>query len=75
MPLSAELATCEVCYSELDEKDMVSLSCAHFFCLDCVRDHLTRSIEDGKAMKIKCMSYGCKVDYEDEDVRGFVTEE
>ena len=69
------METCEVCYSEFKRQEMVSLKCAHFFCEDCAKDHITSNIEKGNAVKIKCMSFGCKIDYEADDIKKFVTEE
>ena len=54
---------------------MKALSCGHFFCIDCVKGHITQAITSGKAIRIKCMQDGCIDSYMSEDVKPFVTPE
>jgi len=54
---------------------MTSLSCKHEFCKECVKEHLSSAVTNGKAISIRCMEQGCPERYDLESVRPHLTEE
>lgn len=50
---------CYICGAELKQKEMISLSCTHFFCLNCYIHQLTNKINDGEVIGLKCMEPSC----------------
>ena len=54
-------ADCEVCYDELNEKEIKenSIPCGHLFCTHCWFNYLKTSIIEAKVENIKCMEHEC----------------
>ena len=54
-------ADCEVCYEELNEKEIKenSIPCGHIFCTHCWFNYLKTSIIEAKVENIKCMDHEC----------------
>lgn len=69
------MVCCDVCYDEVEKKDLFGLSCQHLFCKLCLQDHLERNINDGLVTSIPCMQLGCEEKFEDDDVARFGNEE
>ena len=67
--------TCEVCYDDVEGKNMDGLSCNHIFCKACVKEHLTSLVRAGKAVTIRCMQHGCNERFTAEVVREYCDDE
>ena len=52
-----------MCYEEYYLSNMIGLNCDHKFCVDCVKEHLSSNIQQGKAIAIRCMEQGCQERY------------
>lgn len=53
--------TCEVCYDDYDQKDMMAMPCAHQFCRQCWYDFCVNAVtEEGPAcVRATCPQAGC----------------
>ena len=69
-------ADCEVCYEELNEKEIKenSIPCGHIFCTHCWFNYLKTSIIDAKIDDIKCMDHECNEEISDEFILKHISE-
>jgi len=69
------MQTCDICYEERPVSQFFGLSCEHKFCKVCLSDHLETNILNGQVVKIPCMQHGCAVEFEENDVKQFGSED
>ena len=50
---------CEVCYDNVDDKELNTIPCGHLFCTHCWFNYLKTLITEAKVEKIKCMNHEC----------------
>lgn len=67
-----EIKECNVCLDLLTKENMHTNECGHTFCIDCVKKHITQSINDNN-LNISCMNATCKTIYSLTDIHEIVT--
>mmetsp|Transcript_6789 Transcript_6789/g.7042 ORF Transcript_6789/g.7042 Transcript_6789/m.7042 type:complete len:579 (+) Transcript_6789:13-1749(+) len=65
---------CEICWATR-ANEVSSRQCHHVFCEECVRRYLTKKIENGQVLNIKCLYGGCPEIFTDRDVFKYCSEE
>jgi len=53
-------AECEVCFSTVWKKDMVSQACKHHYCAECWTRYAVAQVDRGMVKSIKCMEPSCQ---------------
>ena len=52
---------CNICAEFYKKTDFFSLpKCDHKYCKNCMKNHLSVNIKDGKVLNINCMDFNCK---------------
>ena len=52
---------CNICAEYYNQNDFFSLpKCDHKYCKNCMKNHLSVYIIDGKVVNINCMDFNCK---------------
>ena len=57
-----DMMLCYICYSLLDEKEIVVCSCSHKYCKECILKYLEACKEESKYFPIKCLENDCNTD-------------
>lgn len=60
---------CTVCMSDYEIKEILVLSCGHYWCISCMRHYFKAKIDDNQCMEIKCCDPSCKTVINYEEVR------
>ena len=55
----SDLLECRICYEQIKPENMYALSCNHYFCLDCWKEHCEQMNKNGSS-QVLCMECGCK---------------
>lgn len=57
--ITCEPSECQICFEKVQPEKMCALSCNHFFCLDCWKEHCEQMNKNGSS-HVFCMECGCK---------------
>ena len=50
---------CPVCYENLISKDIIYLTCNHYFCVSCVNEFFITCILENNLLNLKCLEKNC----------------
>ena len=73
--LKINVKNCEICWTELDNKQKLYLNCNHEFCRECIIEYINEEIKNSRVIDIKCPTVGCKELFTDEFIKNIVTNE
>ena len=63
---------CNICFFSYLAKDFFHLpGCDHSYCKNCMGEHLSSNITDGRVVKIKCMDVNCQEEFQVADIKNF----
>lgn len=69
--------SCPICFIEITENEVISLSCKHEFCKDCIIYYLEEEIKNARVKKIKCPQKACDDSnlFSEDQIKSLVTPE
>ncbi|CAG2123485.1 unnamed protein product, partial [Medioppia subpectinata] len=66
---------CLICYNDMNDEEMTSISCGHEFCVYCWRQYLTNKIiSEGVCNAISCAQNGCDIIVDDNTIHNIIEE-